>query len=271
MSWGSNWSVLWGGGSTGAAPPVGGFFVVAAIASSSTTFQVAMSENPLFASPLRSGDASNLANWSLIRMDTGERVPLLFVRGLQGVPDVLEFGIFGRFVSPLVQYRVTAGLQLLSDTGDPIIEPRNALFAGSPEALRGAQTRELVDIRNPQVQKDQFNGGLVVRSNGDYDLESGVTLVKKLIIRRLTTLKDEFFHLSGRDYGAGVENKAFFTTADIVALQADAERQVRREPEVGDVSVGVSLTADSRLTINVKARLKRTGESFSVTTTIPST
>ncbi len=269
MAWGSSWSILWGGGAPGGGPPpVGGFFVVAATASGSSTFQVAFSEQPLFVSPLRSGDASNLARWSLIRLDTGAAVPLLFIRAVSGVPLVLEFGIIGRFMSALVRYQITGDFTLVSAIADPIINPRSATFAGSPFAATVPQARGLRDMRNPQSSRDHINGGLVVRSSGDYDLEGGLVLLRKLILRRLTTLPHEFYHLSNRDYGGGAEQKGFFTTADIVALQAATERQVLREPEVAEASATVTLTPDGRLTRQVRARVRRTGETLAITSTM---
>lgn len=259
MPFGSSWGSFWGGG----APAASGFFVESAIATGSFTFQVAFSEPPKFGSPAGVDDAANVDNWTLENVDTGAEVSLLGVFTVPGEPAVLEFAIFGRFTSALTAYRITGADALISATGDAFIDPKFAEFTGMPAVRRTQQTAPLLDIRNPQTTPNEFGGALVVTAAGDYDLQFGPELLKKLIFRRLTTAPGEFYHLSDQDYGVNLKPKELFTPQDLVALKTTIERQVLREPEVSAVKATLELGGDNVLTVAIKGKLRRTNQQFS--------
>jgi hypothetical protein len=261
MPFGSSWGSYWGGGSP---VPFAGFFLESALASGSSTFQVAFSEPPKFSSPIGADDAANLDNWTLTNEDTGQPVSLLAVSAVPGEPAVLQFTIFGRFTSALTVYRITGADALVSAVGNLLVSPKFTDFFGMPASVSAPQATPLLDIDSPQSQPNEFGGALVVDSSGDYRLQGGPALLKKLIFRRLTTAPGEFYHLSDQDYGVDLRPKELFTPQDLVALKTTIERQVLREPEVAAVRAVVTLSGDNVLTVALSVQMQRTNQRFSM-------
>jgi len=94
---------------------------------------------------------------------------------------------------------------------------------------------------------------------GDYEEDSGISLIKKLIIRRLLTPKGGFFHLP--DYGLGFAVKEPINPTRLVELKTDIERQCKLEPEIGSVSAVISVGSDG-VTIVTIAGTTRSGQPF---------
>jgi len=111
-------------------------------------------------------------------------------------------------------------------------------------------------------------GTLNVNSAGDYQTMGGVELVRKLIIRRLTTRPGEFFHLP--DYGFPFQTADVVRPVELVKLRAALREAVKREPEVKDAGVGLSLdSANGVLTVTVRAALQPAGETLEVNAELP--
>jgi len=103
------------------------------------------------------------------------------------------------------------------------------------------------DFANPQSARDVVGvtpsaasavlGTFQVDDTGDYAADRGMASLKKRILRRLTTRKGAFRHLPG--YGVGFPGvvKLLSRPGVAAALAADAEDQIRQEPEVQSVSV----------------------------------
>ena len=256
---GTAWGIGWGGFLSGSSE---GFYVSSAIAVSSTSFEVTFSSAPAFSSPLTPGDASNLAYWSLRRLADNSVVPLLSV-GPSSVPNSLLFTIFGRWRSAMDSYRVTGSEEVISESGEYLGNPRFADFEGAPEEQPAAD-RQLWDIRNPQTESGLPLGGLVVSSNGDYDRETGLALIKKLLVRRITTSPGEFVHLAAADYGMGVQAKGFYTASSLRKLKEDIERQARLEPEVLAVAARVQIFPNNRAVIGIQAQTRFGALNFAI-------
>lgn len=119
---------------------------------------------------------------------------------------------------------------------------------------------EAWDIANPHLIRD---AGIVdppplgqhqINDHGDIALESRLQGVRKRILRRMTTLRGEFFHLP--EYGVGQPIKDMLRPALLRALEAEIRSQVRREPEVVSANVKLSQPKGqpSILVIAVSAR-----------------
>ena len=105
-------------------------------------------------------------------------------------------------------------------------------------------------------------GALQIGADGDYTLQQGAALVRKLIIRRLITRPGEFYHLP--DYGLGLRVKEP-VPGSIITLRGEIERQVELEPEVESALAKVSFSPTNNiLTIQLQVVLKATGESFQI-------
>jgi hypothetical protein len=268
MSWGSGWGYEpWGGGSFA---EDAGFFIVNAFASGSNRFRVVFSEAPRFGSPLNPGDATNLANWTLALVTPVVPVSILQVAQVAGSPLELEFTRLGAW-SNTALYRITGAPSLQSITLAPFIAPRFGDLFGLPATrTEDAGPPPLLDIRNPQTTPNQQNGGFVVQSAGDYELEGGASLLRKLITRRIITAVGEFYHLADAPWGLGVDVNELWRDIDLLTLKKTVEQQALREPEVVAALGHITLSAAGQLTIRVKA-VTRSGQVVDVETVIGGT
>lgn len=261
MGWGTLYGTGWGGCDAAA---VTAFTVASARATSSKTYVVTFTQNPLILSAAGANDASNLANVELVRLDTLEVITLLAGGPIAGSPQLVEYVLLGEFMSPLIVYE-TRHTNLISTVDGVLEDPKEAQFDGMPNVtLPREQLRPLLDYFNPQAEGDFINGGLVVGTNSDYQFESGVTLMRKLIIRRITTAQDAFFHLSDREYGLGVQSKRTYTESDLIFFKRQLEREVQKEPEIRQSSVTLVLKASHELIITVRAQLQTTNQQIEV-------
>ena len=103
-------------------------------------------------------------------------------------------------------------------------------------------------------------GALQIDAGGDYVLQQGTALVRKLVIRRLITRPGDFYHLP--DYGLGLRIKEP-VPGEIITLRGEIERQVELEPDVEAALATLSFSGNV-LTIQVKVVLKTTGEGFEI-------
>ena len=252
MSWGRSWGRLWGGGHEDGIP----FEILSARASGSKTFTVTFSKAPLLLSPLNSGDSSRLTNWTLERVDKDQTLTILTVRPVSGDLLTIEFVIAQSWESKLAIYRITGNAALTTNTGSPnIVTPATADFNGAPATVPATETpRVLVDLYNPQTNPELLNGGLVVGNDGDYELESGLPMLKKLIQRRIFTAQGAFLHLADTNYGFGVQAKDFYREVDLREFRRRIKDEVSAEPEVVEAGVQVELFPDGRLVISIQAR-----------------
>jgi hypothetical protein len=248
---GTAWGIGWGGFVAGSSES---FYIESAIAVSSTSFEVTFSNTPQFASPLSEGDASNLGYWSLKRLHDNQTIPLLAV-GPTESSNRLAFTIYGRWRSAQDLYRVTGSEDLLSTGNEALTNPRFADFEGSPEE-QAASDQRLWDIRNPQTETGLPLSGLVVASNGDYDRETGLVLVKKLLIRRITTSPGAFVHLAARNYGLGVKAKEFYTASRLRKMREEIEQAGRLEPEVIALAANIRISSNNRMLVHVQAQTR---------------
>lgn len=261
MTWGSSWGSGWGGGSASYSP----FSVVRAYATSSNSFVVAFSRQPLVESPLWGEDATNLHNVALVYVSTGAQVPLLTARPVSGDTSLVEYVSLKSFKSET--YAVTlSGVSSLD--GVLISDPKSAQFLGLPATNYQRIRAEFQDLYNPQTAGELVNGGLVLGADGDYAKESGVQLLKKLIIRRLITAPGEFFHLADTAYGAGLKAKSLIRQNEIVSLQVYISEQVKKEPEVSDSSVTVTLSSNGIMYVTVQAKLRYSSQLSAITVPI---
>ncbi len=255
MGWGGSWGGFWAGG------PVGAFTLAAARAVGARAVRVTFTRQPLFSSPIGLFDASNLLNWTLTRIDTGRRVPMLGVRAVADDLLSVELVLSEPFASSfLIEYLVQAST-IMSADGLMLVDPSGAEFAGMP-ALREVvdRPRPLVDLKNPQTGRATLNGALSVGTSGDYDQESGEPLTRKLVYRRIVTALNEYYHLAGTGYGAGLTPKRILRAGDLVVLRTQLEAQILQEPEFSSVTVLLTLQRTGRLDVQTKLKIKNVNQ-----------
>lgn len=262
MPWGSSWGSHWAGG----ASPGYAFAIAQVRAVGARAVRVTFTRDPLFESPIGRWDAANLQRWELVRQDTGRAVPLLGVRPSSDAnPLSVELVLSEPFAtSPLIVYELTVN-EVKSASGQMITEPLTVDFFGMPGIREVVERpRPLLDLFNPQVERDALRGALQVGSDGDYVLESGPGLIRKLVVRRLLTALDEFYHLAGQGYGAGLAPKNLLRPADLVTLRTQLENEIAKEPEVQTSSVSLSLHSSGKLDIRASLVLRSTNQQLTV-------
>ena len=102
------------------------------------------------------------------------------------------------------------------------------------------------DFRN-----DLVSGFLGVDHDGDIDVDAGVALRRKLVVRRILTTPGAFYHLPG--YGVGIQSKALVNAGDLLRLQSRIRDQLARETSLRVDSVQVSSLAPGTYLISVVA------------------
>jgi phage baseplate assembly protein W len=216
------------------------------------------------------GDALNPRTWIVSRVDTGVTFTVLSVREVgSAVPaSVFELLLLQQLWPYGVSHKVHAPL-LRDENGWAAEAPLEATFDGCQAQVFTAQAsaQALVDLAKPQLNDGLGGAVFNIGASGDYDVESGTSLLKKLFIRRLTTNPGEFFHLT--QYGIGLRLKEPLNTPRLAQLRAEVERQLRLEPEVDNASASVRLGADGLLVVTLAARLRATGTEVKDVFSIP--
>lgn len=264
----------WGTGGWGGDPwgGVGGSLSISsAFATSERTVQVTVSVDALVLTPLTAGDALNPTTWTVVTLDGVTDVRTFIVLAVRVVSPnkVFELYTLEKFDNYLVTHQVRS-TTLLSAARLLIGPPTSANFAGVVASRVGAAAvPRLRDLENLSQSPDTLSGVLLTTAAGDYRTEEGAALLKKLIIRRLTTRPGEFFHLDPTNYGIGLRVKERLTISDLPRLKAEVERQVAREPEVDRAQASVSLDRRGILTIALRVRLRASNQEVPVQFQIP--
>jgi len=255
----------YGLGPLGSPPFSEGVSLAAAVATSVNEVRIYLTNEPMHTSSVAAGDALNPATWTVQRLDGPTYLNVMSV--IEYTPTIYGIVTDQPFGDAIIVHEVSS-IILLDTGGGIILPPRKARFAGlvadtdadmqAKLAKRGALTRDLANPQSPQGSPDLFGGTLSVGSAGDYDTVTGLDLVKKLIIRRLSTRQGEFFHLP--EYGVTFRVKETIQPGSLQQLKTAIERQVLKESEVSAASVVLTLDSSNTLTIAIKATIRPTGE-----------
>lgn len=255
----------WGGATT--------LSIASAFAVSIRTVRVLLTAEPVHLSPTGNGDALNPETWQVFRLDTG--APFTPIEVDEVDPFTYDINVLENFAPFLVMHQVSSS-SLVQIGGLPITDPKAATFPGaqadkvSTPAAQLAQRRQLQDLLNQPSPNDAspLAGTLVIGAGGDYQRQSGASLARKLIMRRLTTPRGGFFHLP--NYGVGLTEKAPLRIGDATKYRAQVEAQVLAEPEVESVKAPISLDRQNEIVVvQVKAKL-RNGSAIEEAIPIPS-
>ena len=256
----------WGLGTFGGLP--GPLSVVSALAITTRTVRVTLTSTPLAASATVPGDALNPATWTVTRLDTG----FMFTVASVDQVDAITFDIFlVQALGPASTQHQVSSTTLKKPTGALISSPYSALFNGlvasQPTSVAIVRQR---DLANPPAPPglNSIGGTLVMDASGDYKLVSGAALLKKLILRRLTTRPGEFAHLP--NYGLGFAVKEPLRDSDLIALRGDVEAQVLLEPDVATANVLLSFNnAEGIVVCRIRATMRSTGETVDTSMELP--
>jgi hypothetical protein len=232
--------------------------IARAWAMSTRTVRVETSAPARSGDPFDAGDALNPSTWQIDRLDVLAPLTPIYVTHISG-QTAFEVTIMEPLGSHLVQHRIGSAT-LMSTSGALITAPYQALFQGvvaSIDRVAQARRRPLIrDLANP-FRGDPNTGNVessILVSGGNYVAEEDAPVVRKGIVRRITTERGAIRHLPG--YGIGFRVKELVPTGGARdALRAEIERQVLQEPGVRQVRAGVDLYASGVVLIRVQARM----------------
>ncbi len=254
MTWGiSPWGLTpWGLGLDTA------FTMVSAYPVAETIVRVTLSRAARAASSIVVGDALNPRSWVLVGDDSGLSYTVLSVRSV-GMPEsgtVFELLLLQK-LGPWGKTHTLSAPYLVTPAGVPLGSPSTMSVQGCVAVQAPLPFRSMEDFAKPQLG-DGLDGAVFrVGTSGDYDTDSGPTLLRKLFFRRISSTPGSFFHLT--NYGLGIKVKSPITNSELAALRADAQDQLRREPEVDIAEVSVRRGSNGTLYLMLRARLRKTG------------
>jgi hypothetical protein len=260
---------MWGTGGWGVSPWGGGVLtgptIIGTYAISDRIVHVTLDLPARAVSPTTLGDALCPGTWSITNTTSGQTWTILSVRQVSSTEfELLTLERLDDYVTTLV----VATAYLLDASGTVSGATSSGTFLGVvEEALSTNQKRtankglSLVDVANPPTPNSPVGGTLELMSSGDYLQVGGDALLRKLVLRRLTTSPGEFWYLP--DYGLGIQEKVVLLQNDVRALKQAIESTVLEEPDVEACSAKVVL-GNNQLLIQLKVLSKTTGQTIDV-------
>jgi len=254
----------WGGSGAMGATDIS-FYVLRAFAMTSQSIVVVLSAKPTESSPIGTGDALNRDTWVIQDLDTGVALTVLDAAIYSPISNAIQLWTMEEFTGHLDTYRVSTTTLTKDYQAGTIGTPNYADLYGCPVDMAATPADgSPVDIHNPPTPESPA-GALSNKSGGDYQLESGEKMFRKVIVRAITWSKDACFHLAGQDFGEGEQLRLNenYSSADILKLKKRTLVQLGRVPEIRDPQVSITLDAQEVLTIYVSATIKATGATVS--------
>lgn len=274
----------WGAGPWGGGEGVGGvsFVLTGALAVRENVARLFFSQAVALSGVLDALDGTLKSHYLISPVDgtfgyDGEPARSVLVIGAQATDDLAQVDVLvDRPFSPYPsQYQVTA-TGLFTATGTPQTTTFSAVFYGvqmgvpPPTADLASPGR---DFANPQTLSAALDplpnagdplllGTLAVDDTGDRATDQGVTNLRKRVLRRLSTRKGRFAHLPNYGVLALDLIKSKARPGLVQSLAADAEDQIRQEPDVVGCSVSIRQADSSGVFVYVVRVRSRFGRDF---------
>lgn len=261
MSWGSVWGGgAWGGGSLAA------LTVESVLAVRENVFRVTFNVPVYYSSILDPPDAARIEKYAAtpVAGSTGldgspARAVLVARVDLIGEDGEVVIGGSGRRLDVVLDRPMTPHAALYdvsltdvfaADLGSSLTTTiRTPAVFKEIVAVQVDSGRVTRDFANPQTLRGAIASGVAlpdaaellgtfrIDAQGDYAFDEGVETLRKRVVRRLVTVKGGFAHLP--TYGVGITTlgKRLAVAATLATVAADAEAQIRDEPDVAEVAV----------------------------------
>lgn len=286
MAWGSGpWgSVPWG---SGAFPTLRAIFVAAI---QENVVRVTFDRVVRYTNQFNPHDAANLKRWAMAadtntRDDKGipphEVTPVLVRKPVYGDTYFLDVVTDRNMSSFPAVYTITMN-ELRGKDGSALVL-QTVPFYATYRRVQVADPQFVFanrDIANPQVfsaltglpqgttSTSAQLGTFRNDATGDVAFDEGITSFKKRVIRRLITKRAGFAHL--QSYGVGLPEsiKQLARVGLRARLAADAEDQIRQEPETASAGVTINELAVGVYAYSVIVRM-RTGQQLEFAVGVP--
>ena len=205
------------------------------------SLDVGFTADPIAFDPYATGDALNPSSYSI----TSElcRAPMIVRVECVG-PGVFRL-FFDAKLKNGCEYRISmSGIE--TEFGE-LLGSASAMFValGSGSASSSSIERNQTDFLNIPGS----SAGVQYDSSGDIANHSGISYLRKRILRRITTVAGGFFHLPA--YGAGQKLKGHTSRARQRVLESKIKAQCELEPDVNKVRVVVRNTHASIFFVTV--------------------
>lgn len=255
----------WGPSPWGIGAPAAAFAVDHALAIDGNTVRITYTDNPQTVHDRLTTDGLNPRNYAITILagpNAAWSPRVAHVYPVDGDPLSLDLRLDqtmpGKMMSQQTQFRVTV-TNVMSAAGAMLVGAPYAAFWSLNQMVMETTVRldraAGRDLSRPWTPNSPAGGTFRIGSSGDYRFDSGLTLVKKLIYRRILTVKGGFFHLP--NYGMGLKPKAVAYPYQLTSARAEMRRQILEESEVQDCTVKVTQTAQGIVIFFVKVRTKQ--------------
>lgn len=254
----------WGVGPWGISPASGVFEVEGAFATSERTLRVTFADEALVGTVLTEGGALNTRSWSVTGPGAQPNLILLSVREVDGSGGRQFELYFLRKLPPWPATVTVSAANVLAADGSPLVgTPSRAVQGASQPRVTPTRNRTTdVDLRVAQLPGATLATTLLTTAGGDYDTEGGTALLKKLILRRLTTAPGAFKFIPKDRFGLAVSVKGSLrTAAGLMELELHVEQQVLMEPDVATAKAKATyLVAQGVVQIALSVQRSSTGQ-----------
>lgn len=213
------------------------FTIAAAWAVSTHGIRVTFSEEPVQGDSFGSTDALNPRVWTVTNDTAGQALTVAAVATVDAVTfDLTTLEALGDDLD----VHTVATANLVATNGNPLAFPFSATFLGVVQTIDPVDARRVDlrdrDLANPPFQTQRglgYAGTLVIGDDGDLTTEAGEPLIRKLVLRRMNTVRGSFRHLP--TYGAAtLEKEPIASGGNLVAYIRELENQAKQEPDVLD-------------------------------------
>jgi len=234
------------------------FSIAAAYAINTHGIRVQFSDEPAHADAFAVGDATNPLTWAVSNLTTGSPMTIAVVAVVD--ETTFDLTLLETLGDDLETFQVVA-TGLVDVIGSQLPTPLQATLSGLTDTVDPVDVARVDfrdrDLANPIAQSSRglgVGGTLVIGDDGDFEVESGGRLLKKLVLRRLNTVKSSFRHLPG--YGcATLEKEPIATGGDLVSYLADVERQAKQEPDALEARAQGSIDRNGILIVQLSVTM----------------
>lgn len=210
--------------------------VIEAWAISTHGVRVGLSSEPLHSDTYADGDALNPTSWQIVNADTGHAITVVAAEMFDTTQvDLTTLDALG---DHLETHAVTA-VGLLSIDGFVVTDPLSATFLGVVQTIDPIESVRSEDFRDRDLAAQPFQstrgtgagGALSIAADGDFETESGLSLTRKLVLRRLSTRRGAFRHLPQFGIEGFAEKEPIVSSSDLSTRLREIEDQALQEPD----------------------------------------
>lgn len=232
-------------------------FLESAVALNTHAVVVTFSRDARCFSATGNGDALNPSTWTASRVTTGAAYTPVLVQKVSNRRVIITFR---EALASWHYYHRIGSTTLQADTRVLISAPYSVDFRGVLSTTAVNEPEGPFDL----FTTDVVAGSLKTTEAGGYARVYGVDLLRKMILRRLTTMPGGFFHIPEGEFGVDLKVKGILRVSNLSALKKKIEEEIHREP--GVLATAVSLTLGSGvLSIKIKVQTDQGPVETSVT------